>query len=157
MILTLALAVSMAGALSAQSSRNAIGLRFGNGGEISFQSALGNANRLELDLGLNSWDNNYGYSGFGLTGVYQWVWRLDELAPGFKWYLGLGPQIGSWYGNYNSDYQGFALGVVGQIGLEFNLRIPLQLSLDYRPSWYVLPNSYGGAYGGIALGIRYKF
>lgn len=157
MILTLALAVSMVGALSAQSSRNAIGLRFGNGGEISFQSALGNANRLELDLGLNSWDNNYGYSGFGLTGVYQWVWRLDDLAPGFKWYLGLGPQIGSWYGNYNSNYQGFALGVVGQIGLEFNLSIPLQLSLDYRPSWYVLPNSYGGAYGGIALGIRYKF
>ncbi|MDR3652375.1 MAG: hypothetical protein P4L34_05315 [Paludibacter sp.] len=156
-VFILALLVSMSGALSAQSGRNAIGLRFGNGGEISFQSALGNANRLELDLGLNSWSNNYGYSGFGLSGIYQWVWKLNELAPGFKWYLGLGPQLGSWYGDYNSYYHGFALGLAGQIGVEFNLNIPLQFSLDYRPSWYILPNSYGGAYDGIALGIRYKF
>jgi len=157
MFLTLALVVSMVGALSAQNEKNAIGLRFGNGGEISFQTALGSANRLELDLGLNSWNNNSGYSGFGLSGIYQWVWNLDGLAPGFKWYAGLGPQLGSWSGNANTNYQGFALGLAGQIGLEYNFNIPLQLSLDYRPSWYILPGSYGGAYDGIALGVRYKF
>jgi len=151
-ILTFTLVVSIVGALDAQ--KNAIGLRFGNGGEISFQTALGSANRLELDLGLNNWNNNSGYAGFGLTGTYQWVWGLDKLAPGFKWYLGLGPQLGSW--NTNS-YSGFALGIVGQVGLEYNFKIPLQLSLDYRPGWYVLPSNYGGIYDGIALGIRYKF
>jgi hypothetical protein len=157
MILTLALVAGMMSTLSAQSEKNAIGLRFGNGGEITFQSTLSTTNRLELTLGLNSWDNNQGYSGFGLTGIYQWVWNLDELAPGFKWYAGLGPQIGSWSGDHNSDYKGFALGIAGQVGIEYNFNIPLQLSLDYRPSWYVLPNSYGGAYDVIALAVRYKF
>jgi len=149
MILTLVLTASIIGALSAQ--KNAIGLRFGNGGEISFQTALGSANRLELDLGLNSWNNNSNYSGFGLTGVYQWVFGLGS---GFNWYAGLGPQIGSWNSN---NYSGFALGIVGQVGLEYNFKVPLQLSLDYRPGWYVAPSNYGGIYDGVALGLRYKF
>lgn len=152
--LLLVLLMSFYSTLSVEAKGKAIGVRGGNGGEISFQTALGGINRLELDLGLNDWDDNSGYAGFGLTGVYQWVWRLDELAPGFKWYLGVGPQLGSWN---NKKYSGFALGVVGQVGLEFNFKIPLQLSLDYRPSWYVLPNRYGGAWEGAALGIRYRF
>lgn len=157
MILALALMVSLGSALQAQSKGNAIGLRFGNGGEISFQSALGSANRLELDLGLNRWNNDNGSSGFGLSGIYQWVWGLDNLAPGFKWYLGLGAQLGSWNHYYNYNYQGVAIGLAGQIGIEYNFTIPLQLSLDYRPVWYVLPNNYGGAYDGVALAVRYKF
>lgn len=149
-ILSLALVMSIYGTLSAQANGKAIGVRGGFGGEISFQSALSGNNRFELDLGLNSWDNNSGYAGFGLTGIYQWVWDLDQLAPGFKWYLGVGPQLGSWS-------SGLALAAVGQIGLEYNFRIPIQLSLDYRPSWYILPNSYGGAWGGTAFSIRYCF
>ena len=153
-ILSLALVMSIYSTLSAQANGKAIGVRGGNGGEISFQTALGGNNRLELDLGLNSWDDDSDYGGFGLTGVYQWVWGLDQLAPGFKWYVGLGPQIGTWN---NKKYSGFALGIVGQIGLEYNFTIPLQLSLDYRPGWYLLPNSYGGAWGGTAFSIRYCF
>lgn len=149
-LLSLVLVMSIYSTLSAQANGKAIGIRGGNGGEISFQTALGSNNRLELDLGLNSWNSNSGYAGFGLTGIYQWVWGLEQLAPGFKWYAGLGPQIGSWK-------SGFALGIVGQVGLEYNFTIPLQLSLDYRPSWYILPNSYGGAWGGTALSIRYCF
>lgn len=149
MYLTLALVVSMISVVNAQVEGKAIGLRFGNGGEISFQTALGEANRLELDLGLNNWDNNYGYSGFGLTGIYQWVWGLDEIAPGFKWYAGFGATVGSYKPN------GIGVGLAGQIGLEYNFTIPLQISIDYRPAIFII-NSHN-SYDDARIAIRYRF
>ncbi|HOL01143.1 MAG TPA: hypothetical protein P5071_02055 [Paludibacteraceae bacterium] len=135
-----------------QVNSKAIGVRASYGAELSYQHPFSHANRLEADLGF------YYDHGFNLAGVYQWVFDLSELATGFNWYVGLGPQIGSWDYHYNGkDYDGLALGIAGQIGIEYNFDIPLQLSLDYRPGWYILPNSYGGAWEGVALGIRYKF
>ena len=135
-----------------QVNGKAIGVRASYGAELSYQHPFSQANRLEADLGF------YYDHGFNLAGIYQWVFDLSELATGFNWYVGLGPQIGSWDYHYNGkDYDGLALGIAGQIGIEYNFDIPLQLSLDYRPGWYILPNSYGGAWEGVALGIRYKF
>jgi len=72
---------------------NAIGLRLGDsdgfGAEISYQRALGENNRLELDLGLRSGNN---FDGFKLAGLYQWVWQLDG---DFNWYAGAGGGIAS--------------------------------------------------------------
>ncbi len=136
----------MGGSLSAQGKGKAIGLRLANeihGGEISFQSGLSKANRLELDLGVNNW---YG-DGFQLTGLYQWVWNLNKIATGLNWYAGLGGSVGT----YNPN---FGLGIVGQLGLEFNFNIPLQISLDWRPTIF---NSYYTYYGGNGLSIRYRF
>ncbi len=153
-IFTLALVVSFAGVLSAQADGKAIGIRFGGlsgyGGEISYQQALGSANRLELDLGLN------GY-GFGLNGIYQWVWDLSSLADGFNWYAGVGAGIGAYdYNNYKSNR--LNVGILGQIGIEYNFNIPLQLSLDYRPGFYLLNSSSNNfSYDGICLGARYRF
>lgn len=142
-IITLALVVSFAGALSAQVDGKAIGLRFNYGGaEISYQHPLGNANRVELDLGLNSW-------GLGLNGIYHWVWDLSALADGFNWYAGVGAGVGI----HNSF---FGVGVLGQIGIEYKFNIPLQLSLDYRPGIYVLP-AFHGSYDGVCLSARYCF
>lgn len=135
-----------------QVNGKALGVRASYGGEFSYQHPFSQFNRIEGDLGI------YYDHGFNLAGVYQWVFDLSELATGFNWYVGLGPQIGSWdYHHNGKDYDGLALGIAGQIGIEYNFDIPLQLSLDYRPGWYILPNSYGGAWEGVALGIRYKF
>lgn len=156
MILTLALAVSLAGALCAQVDGKAIGLRlgsgFGYGAEISYQQPLSKVNRLEVDLGLNSW-------GFGLNGVYQWVWDLSDLADGFNWYAGVGAGIGSYNFKFNTlpdNPSNLSVGVLGQIGIEYKFEIPLTISLDYRPGIYIVP-SFNGAYDGICLGARYRF
>lgn len=150
-ILSLALVVSMVGALSAQVDSKAIGVRFGgfygSGGEITYQHPLGNANRVEVDLGVNHY-------GFGLSGVYQWVWDLSDLADGFNWYAGVGGALGSY--DFKDNDHAFGLGVLGQVGIEYNFNIPLQLSLDYRPGLYIMP-SYKGIYDGICLSARYKF
>ncbi|MDR1584934.1 MAG: hypothetical protein LBS07_01995 [Prevotellaceae bacterium] len=147
--LTLAfVATGIFGAINAQD--NAIGLRLGYGGEVSYQRILSDANRLELDLGLN-----VGY-GFNLNGVYQWTWDLSQLATGFNWYAGVGAGLGYWDGR-NGGNSYLNVGVLGQVGIEYNFNIPLQLSLDYRPGFYFLgsdPTFWGD---GVALGVRYKF
>lgn len=132
-------------AATAQVDKNAIGLRLGGGGdwgaEISYQHKLSQMNRLEADLGL------YGY-GFDFSAQYQWVWNLGNV-PGLNWYLGAGGELGVWHNS-------FALGIIGDIGLEYNFPIPLQLSLDYRPGFMILPDvDFHGSM--VGLGIRYKF
>lgn len=149
-ILGFVLAMGIAAGANAQVKGNAIGLRLGGsyngyyGTEISFQHAMGSANRLELDLGLSNW-------GTGLSGIYQWAWNIDG---GFNWYAGVGGNVGIWDSGYKG-YSGVNLGVAGQIGVEYNFSVPLQLSLDYRP---IIPIVNGHGYSdGIALGIRYRF
>lgn len=153
-ILTLALVVNLATTLMAQADSKTIGLRLGSGygygAEISYQQPLNKENRLELDLGINNW-------GFGLNGVYQWVWDLSQLGDGFNWYAGVGAGIGSY--NINNKANGtsdFGLGILGQIGLEYKFNIPLTLSVDYRPEILFVP-SYNGGYDGICLSARYRF
>ena len=142
-IIAAALVMSIVGAANAQASKKAIGLRFNYAGaEATYQHPLGNANRLELDLGLNSY-------GLGLNGIYQWVWDLSGVAPGVNWYAGAGAALGIYS-------KSFGIGILGQIGMEYNFEIPLQLSLDYRPGIYVIP-SFGASYDGVCLSARYKF
>ena len=150
-------------AFSAQAqdiSKNAWGLRLGDndgfGGEISYQRGLGDNNRLELDLG---WRNSDNIDAFKLAGLYQWVWNIDG---GFNWYAGVGGGIGSWSydgpGDPDND-SGTFLFAAGDIGIEYNFDIPLQLSLDIRPEIYFNSDDYRDDNFGpdIALGIRYRW
>lgn len=135
---------------------NAIGLRIGggsfSGAEISYQTPMW-GERLEADFGFSSGD---GYSSFGVVGVYQWVFPIEN---GFNWYAGFGPglSLGSYKnadGNYDSKVN---LGVAGNIGIEYNFsEVPLQLSLDTRPMFNILHDSSGSLLY-FALGVRYKF
>jgi hypothetical protein len=133
-------------------SKNTLGLRLGDndgfGTEISYQRALNDDNRLEVNLG---WRNNKNQSAVKLSGVYQWVWDIDN---GFNWYAGVGGGIGSWsYVNTKST----VIFAAGNIGIEYNFDFPLQLSLDLRPELYFsnqIKSDFGPDFG---LGIRYKF
>ncbi|REH54748.1 hypothetical protein C7448_102273 [Tenacibaculum gallaicum] len=133
-------------------SNNAIGLRLGDndgfGAEITYQRRLSDANRLEIDLGLRNGSN---YDGFKATGLYQWVWQLENR---FNWYAGAGGGLGHWnINNAGSDTFIFAAGVVG---IEYNFDIPLMLSLDYRPE-IGFGDTYDGFNSDFGLSIRYQF
>jgi opacity protein-like surface antigen len=150
--LSLLFVLSLMGAVQAQDISKAIGIRAGAGAEISYQHPLSDANRLEADLGLGGWGE---HGGFLLSGLYHWVFNINN---GLNWYVGPGLQLGSVY--YESDNKwenGLGIGIAGQIGIEYNFDFPLQLSLDYRPDWFIIPSAKGMGYDGIALGIRYKF
>ncbi|WP_431134312.1 hypothetical protein [Psychroserpens mesophilus] len=138
-------------------SDNAIGIRLGDsdgfGAEISYQRALGDNNRLELDLGLRSGSN---YDGFKLAGLYQWVWQLDG---NFNWYAGAGGGLGSY--SFDNVPNGFDdsetfLFLAGDIGIEYNFDIPLQLSIDARPE-FGFGDYRDDLDFDIALAVRYRF
>ena len=135
-------------------SKHAIGLRLGNnkglGYEISYQHAVSESNRLQFDLGFS---DREGESDYKLTGIYQWVWDLSDLAPGFNWFAGAGGGVGSRDSNVGSKT---FLNVDGNVGIEYNFDFPLQLSLDSRPE-IALVNGYNNLSVGVALGVRYKF
>ncbi|MCB7480206.1 hypothetical protein [Christiangramia sediminis] len=143
-------------------SDNAIGLRIGDGGgfgaEVSYQRALGDNNRLELDLG---WRDSKDYDAVKLVGLYQWVWNIEG---GFNWYVGVGGGIGSYDDKYYRDLDDddvndglFAL-LAGDIGIEYNFDFPLLLSLDFRPEIGFSSYDRGDDLTpDIALGIRYQF
>jgi hypothetical protein len=144
--------------------KNALGLRIGDndgfGAEISYQRKLSSNNRLELDLG---WRDSNDYDAIKLAALYQWVWNIEG---GFNWYAGVGGGLGSWEfndgppGYYDGDDDGgMFVFVAGDIGIEYNFDIPLQLSLDFRPELYFVDDDFREDNFGpdIALGVRFKF
>ncbi|RED49409.1 hypothetical protein [Seonamhaeicola aphaedonensis] len=139
-------------------SDNAIGLRMGDsdgfGAEISYQRALGENNRLEVDLG---WRDGNNYDGFKLAGLYQWVFPLDG---GFNWYVGAGGGIGSFSVNTpGEDITDTFIFAAGDIGIEYDFEIPLLISLDFRPEIGFGEDNYNNndLDFDIALSIRYQF
>lgn len=138
-------------------SKNAIGLRLGDsdgfGTEVSYQRALGDNNRLELDLGWRSGNN---LNAYRLTGLYQWIFNLDG---NFNWYVGAGggvAQVNLDNVPLNVDDSETYVYAAGDIGIEYDFDIPLLLSLDFRPEI-----GFGDLNDDldldIALGIRYQF
>lgn len=142
-------AVASSAILFSQTEK-AIGVRFGLGGEVSYQHPIGETNRIELDLGLSP-------QSFGLNGIYHWVSDLSDWTEGMSWYYGPGATVG--FSNSVSGYtSAFAMGLVGQIGLEYKFDFPLQLSIDYRPTFYLVRNTgTGGNYNDVCLSARYRF
>lgn len=151
--------------------KNAIGLRLGDndgfGGEVTYQRALKETNRLELDLG---WRDSGRFDAVKLVGIYQWVWNIDG---GFNWYAGPGAGIGAWrfdddgydYPGDDDDYddRGTFVILTGDIGIEYLFDIPLQLSLDFRPEFYVgdgrkdLDDDRRNFGPDLGLSVRYTF
>lgn len=139
-------------------SENALGLRLGDndgfGVEFSYQRALQNNNRLELDLG---WRSSNHVDAIKVVGLYQWVWNIEG---GFNWYAGAGAGLGTWKVDYNEvDDNGIYFLLAGDIGIEYNFDFPLQLSLDFRPEIYLNSNDWRDDSFGpdIALGVRYRW
>lgn len=136
-------------------AQNALGVRLGGGqgygAELSWQTGLG-GNRLEMDLGLRSDDH---FTAFNLYGIYQWT---GTIAGNLGWFAGVGDCLGYWNWEHGYDGDGnIALAAVGQAGLEYNFQaVPIQLSLDIRPKFYILPET-SFHWGDIALGIRFRF
>ena len=161
-LLTLSLILGITAISNAQTiSKNAIGIRAGDGDgfgtEISYQRALGDNNRLEIDLGYEDGNN---FDGFKVSGIYQWIWNIEG---GFNWYAGAGAGLGTisldddfpGRGDFDGDSETF-LFAAGQVGIEYNFELPLLISLDVRPEFYFGDFRDGNDLD-IALGIRYQF
>lgn len=145
--------IAVIGISFAASAQNAIGVRLGGGqgygAELSYQKGIGGMNRLEFDLGYRSWSD---VNWFALSAIYQAHFDINAV-PNLGWYAGAGARVDL----YTYSGTSIALGVVGQAGIDYHFdALPLQLSLDIRPCFYVYPET-SFQWGDVALGIRYMF
>lgn len=137
----LTLAVLAAAAFCASAQPRTLGVRSTYGLEASYQHHLGNG-FVEADLG---WFDH----GFYLTGVRDVLLASEDR---FNFYAGCGGSLGIYD---DGDENGFNLGVVGQLGVEYNFDIPLTFSLDWRPVWNFMHGGFG--WPAIGFGVRYRF
>ena len=146
-ILTAALILGFAVAASAQP--RAIGVRIGDGAEVSYQHYLGN-NFLELDGGLDyAFDETF---SVGATGIYNFM--ISEFENGWNFYAGPGAGVGLGIGEKNF----LALSAAGMVGIEYNFNIPLQIALDFKQHIGLGFNGHGlWTPSSFGIGIRYKF
>lgn len=150
-ILVAAMVLGFAAAAVAQP--RAIGVRIGNGGEVSYQHTLGE-NFLEVDGGLG-----LGFDGtfnVGATGIYNFMIAQPQWTSQGTWGFYAGPGVGVGLGLGEANY--FTLAVAGMVGLEYTFNFPLQLSLDVRPQIGLGFGGHGLHWGLMpALGVRYRF
>ena len=136
-------------------AQKAIGLRFGGGSvtnfEVSYQQPM-NANRLELDFGVATGNESLNLS---VVGIYHWKFNIVNALD---WYVGPGVAAGLYLSDI-ADRSGIALGIGGQIGLEYSFAghgVPLMLSVDTRPMFRLVhPKAYGNFGWEACLSIRY--
>ena len=142
-------------------SKNAIGLRLGDGNgfgaEVNYQRALNEQNRLEFGLSVrNRVKKKEHTSTVKLVGIYQWVWNIDG---GFNWYAGPGIGVGQIvfdeddFDRRSNETFAFA---AGDIGLEYSFDFPLLVSIDFRPE-LGFGNYRNDVVFDIGLSARYQF
>ena len=137
------------------SSPKALGIRLGNGIEVSYQHSLRD-NFIEMDLGLMGFTPN-----LNATAVYNFMIAQPNWSTRGQWGFYAGPGLGLGFG-FGYDYNYFNVGFVGQIGLEYSFWFPLQLSIDLRPQiGFITVPDYGALFyfGSYipAISLRYKF
>ena len=144
----LAVALALGFAIAASAQPRALGVRSGNGGEVSYQHSLG-SNFLEVDGGLVLGLNNV--FNVGAKGFYNFM--ISEFGNGFGFYAGPGASIGLGVGK--ESY--LTIAAAGMVGIEYNFNFPLQISLDIRPQLGLVNEAFGfwGWYP--HLGLRYAF
>jgi len=123
-----------------------IGLRFGainNSGSVAIDGVfgLGKFSRIHADVAFSN-------SGLSVDALWDFLYR--PLGPeAFNWYVGAGPY--AYIGNP------FALGIAGEVGLEYNFReVPLVLGIDWRPQLEIISTT-GFYAGGFGLNVRWRF
>jgi len=157
-VIAICLAGLSATVISVSAQPRAIGGRVSWGFDVSYQHGFGERNMLQIDVGVPAF-----YFGIQAVGTYNWLFPISSWkhAGSWNWYIGVGAG-----GGVYAFVGPFFAGVAGQLGIEYNFKIPLQLSLDFRPvvgptfTRYGIDhylNVQGFLFGGAALSVRYKF
>lgn len=154
-ILVAAMVLGFAVAASAQP--RAIGLRIGNGAEVSYQHEKGN-DFISVDggLGLDIYNVQNNALFVGATAIYNFMIAQPLWTEEGQWgfYAGPGANVGLGIGSPAH----FNLAAAGAVGLEYKFWFPLQLSIDFRQMiGYSIGAGRFYAPSSIGLGVRYSF
>lgn len=132
-------------AACAYAQPRAMGLRVGATGlEASYEHSMSPVQFIQGDLGMDFGYNVNGRPGVRATAVYNFIWARPNWTTQGSWAIYAGPGLSLGFVDDQVPYEignaiighydnGFMIGVVGQIGVEYTFRFPLQLALDVRP------------------------
>ena len=163
----LIVAVLAVASIMAYAQPRAIGVNLGPWSSFSYQHGFGESNMLDVAANvILPLDGKH--TGVGGHVTYDWIDPFNAPVPWDKkgewhWYMGVGGSGGFVFTMVNDGTSWWYAGVAGHIGIEYDFWFPLQLSLDWRPSLGVGTNTGNigfnipGLWGGIQLGVRYKF
>lgn len=127
------------------SNAQELGVRFGDvsGGNVAVDGvfALGEFNRIHADV-------SFGNNGVGIDFLWDFLYR-PLGGEAFNWYVGAGP--------YTFLGDNFALGVLGEVGLEYRFNaVPLALGGDWRPGLRIIENT-DFFWDGFGINVRWIF
>lgn len=153
--------------LQAQEYQSAVGLRLGSPASISYKTFLGGSqNALEVFAGTKGektsvFGSNYGWRWFTVGAAYQLHQPL-ELGDidALNWYWGFGGSAYFWSfdDGFFADESTTSFAAQGYIGVDYSFEnAPINLSLDWVPSFFF--NGFGSGFGADygALSVRYTF
>ena len=150
--------------IAAVAQPKAIGVRgglFGRafGGEISYEHWAtlfdNDYDFLEAELGVCAGN------GFKASAMYNFTFAQPEFTDRGEWGFYAGPGIVGGYGTgVNKNDEKVAapfVGLAAQLGLEYTFWFPLQLSVDFRPTFMIPTLMNRTNWYGLALSARYAF
>ena len=151
-IISLVAIFSTVNLIIAQEQEASLGIRIGTSNGISCKAYLSPKNAGELILILRS-------GGFNVTGLYERQLAVKNSRTFF--YFGAGAHVGYIYSilweNIDETKDPSIIGIDGVIGLEYLCaKIPLGLSLDWKPALNVIGNS-AFRITEFAISLRYLF
>ena len=145
------------------------------GAKLSYQHDLSADQFISIDAGVDLGYNVSGHPGVKVTGTYNFIWAEPKWTQKGSWSIYAGPGLSTGWAQdrvvikngeerSNSFADGFVIGAVGQVGLEYRFEIPLQLALEVRPciGMHITDETisfYDNGFLGFipALAIRYSF
>lgn len=139
--------------VKAQNYDQALGLRGGYSGGITYKNTLGGHRAFEGILSTR-------YRGVKFTGLYQ-IHKPAFRTKNFHWYYGAGAHVGFYDNRYyfgpdGEVYRGpvTSVGIDGILGLEYQIpEIPFLVSIDVKPFWDIIYP--GPSYWDAGLSLRY--
>ena len=162
--ITVIVVALLLGAFAAVAQPKAIGVRgglFGSvfNGEISYEHWAtifdNDYDFLEAELGV------FGGNGFKATAMYNFTFAQPEFTDRGEWAFYAGPGAVAGYGTgVNKNDEKVAapfVGLAAQLGLEYTFWFPLQLSVDFRPTFMIPAFMNRTNWYGFALAARYSF
>lgn len=123
---------------TAKAQPKAVGARFGWVVEGSYQHTLGSG-FLELGVGIPGYD-----AGIALDGTYNWVAYRNTTSKKdcIEFFLGVGCGLHTYFSTYSRNLDGtysyyenprVCSGPVGNIGVQYQFSIPIQVGISWRP------------------------
>jgi hypothetical protein len=136
-----------------QEYKSAIGLRFGYPTSLSYKMFLNEKTAIEGFVGLRS----YGFGSSFNVGAAYLLHNPITSVDGLSWYYGGGAAAYIYsYDTGFADGGSLGLGLSGYLGLEYTFKdIPLSLSTDWAPTFFLGGGAAGFAGGYGALSARY--